>query len=270
MTAIAEAGVVVIGHPTIQEIEVKEIKKVFLGKTREVAGKSYVAVEQLEGSAIRLQFLEKVLEQSPEENKAHWTDQIFSGQGTPPKRLDNDAAVKAFVAENANAIGYIDESSLDASVKALNRISRVETSSLQAAYVYNFMLLSKWPDNQVKPNRLLCIAGQNRESLGLKSLEGRVIEDERIAVTSITNESELTPCDALFVASTEYSHFLDLAQSKPILVLSNIQPDNGRVSAIVLTTIGNKVVFDVDVSALTKSNIYLGASVLRLARKIKE
>ena len=144
----------------------------------------------------------------------------------------------------------------------------VDTSNMQAAYVYNFMLLAKWP--QTTAEKVLCLAGQNRESLALKGLDGRDVDTAKLKVVSITSETELVACQALFVASTEFSHLFDAALGKPILVLSNIQPDNGRTAALILASDRNKVVFDIDLPALNKSNVRLAASVLRLARSAHE
>jgi hypothetical protein len=44
---------------------------------------------------------------------------VFTGKGTPPKEVADDAAVKSFVATTPGAVGYIDESKVDASVKVL-------------------------------------------------------------------------------------------------------------------------------------------------------
>lgn len=144
----------------------------------------------------------------------------------------------------------------------------VDTSSMQAAYVYNFMLLAKWPE--AANEKVLCTAGQNRESLALKSLDGRDLNEAKMRVISLASDADLSTCQAVFVASSEFSHLFDRALGKSILVLSNIQPDNGRVAAITLYSLGSKVVFDVDLPTLTKSNVRLAASVLRLARETRE
>jgi ABC-type phosphate transport system substrate-binding protein len=51
--------------------------------------------------------------------KTTWAKLSFSGKGTPPKVLDGDDAVKKFLAANPNAIGYVEKSKVDASVKAV-------------------------------------------------------------------------------------------------------------------------------------------------------
>ena len=44
---------------------------------------------------------------------------MFSGKGQPPREVGDDAAVKAWVASNPEAIGYIDGKFVDGSVKVL-------------------------------------------------------------------------------------------------------------------------------------------------------
>ena len=47
---------------------------------------------------------------------------MFSGKGKPPKEVTPDSAVKAYIAEKPNAIGYIDEANVDATVKVVMKI----------------------------------------------------------------------------------------------------------------------------------------------------
>lgn len=141
----------------------------------------------------------------------------------------------------------------------------VSSAELQAAFVYNFMLFSQWPDAD-KPERVLCTAGQNRDSLALPQLDGRALSTGNVRVKKITLDTELGVCDALFIASLDYMHLPDLVQTKPVLVFSNLKPDYANSVAIVISSLGNRVVFDVNLLSLRKSGVHLGASVLRLAR----
>ncbi len=74
-------------------------------------------VEQAQGSPARDVFIGKVLRKNERKLKAYWSKQVFSGKAGPPRQLGDDAAVKAFVASNNSAIGYIDSSQIDDSVK---------------------------------------------------------------------------------------------------------------------------------------------------------
>ncbi len=118
--AQAVAGVVVIVNPSakVSEITPKQAKSLFLGKAKKLPdGEKAKVVDQSKSSASREVFLKKVLKKSEKKLKAYWSKQVFSGKASPPKQLDDDAAVKSYVSSTAGAIGYIDSASLDDSVK---------------------------------------------------------------------------------------------------------------------------------------------------------
>ncbi len=117
------AGIAVIVNPAIAitSANPSEIKALFLGKTKTIGGNAVMPVEQKAG-ATRDSFNSKVLKKSNRHLKAYWTKLLFSGKGTPPKIMDNDAAVKAHVAGSATAIGYIDSTAIDGSVKVILKI----------------------------------------------------------------------------------------------------------------------------------------------------
>ena len=118
--AQAVAGVVVIVNPSakVSEITPKQAKSLFLGKAKKLPdGEKAKVVDQSKSSASREVFLKKVLKKSEKKLKAYWSKQVFSGKASPPKQLDDDAAVKSYVSSTAGAIGDIDSASLDDSVK---------------------------------------------------------------------------------------------------------------------------------------------------------
>ena len=51
--------------------------------------------------------------------KSYWSKQIFTGKGTPPKEVGNDASVLDLVANNKNAIGYVDAAQVSDGVKVV-------------------------------------------------------------------------------------------------------------------------------------------------------
>jgi ABC-type phosphate transport system substrate-binding protein len=82
----------------------------------------FTPVEQAENSAIRAEFYKKVLEREPGQVQAIWSKIIFSGKGKPPKECKSSAEVKKIISENVNAIGYIEKSAVDDSVKVIATI----------------------------------------------------------------------------------------------------------------------------------------------------
>lgn len=97
-----------------------QIADIFMGKANRFPdGNPAVPIDQAEGSPARDGFYLSVAGKSPAQVKAHWSKIIFTGRGQPPKELADGNAVKKYLAENPNAIGYLEQSQVDASVKVL-------------------------------------------------------------------------------------------------------------------------------------------------------
>ena len=82
----------------------------------------FTPVEQPENSAIRAEFYKKVLEKEPAQVQAIWSKITFTGKGKPPKEMKSTAEVKKAVSENPSAIGYIEKSAVDDTVKVIATI----------------------------------------------------------------------------------------------------------------------------------------------------
>src|SRR4051812_14500973 len=82
----------------------------------------FTPIEQAESSAIRAEFYKKVLEKEPAQVQAIWSKLTFTGKAKPPKEYKSSAEVKKAVAETLNAIGYIEKSAVDDSIKVIATI----------------------------------------------------------------------------------------------------------------------------------------------------
>lgn len=86
----------------------------FLGKST-----LFTPVELSESSPIRAEFYQKVLEKDAAQVKAIWSKLVLTGKGTAPREYSSSAEVKKAVAADKNAIGYIEKSAVDSSVKVV-------------------------------------------------------------------------------------------------------------------------------------------------------
>lgn len=119
-TAVAGAGVVVIGSKNIANLSADQLKDIFLGKEATLPDGTSAEVSDLpEGNSTRDEFYKKVIEKDPSQVKAYWAKRIFTGKGSPPEVKANNDAVKAWVAGGAGRLGYIDGSAVDDTVKVL-------------------------------------------------------------------------------------------------------------------------------------------------------
>lgn len=119
-SAWAEVAVVVSSKSSVGNLTAAQAADIFLGKSSSFpGGGTAVPIDQSEGSAVRDEFYTKVTGKSAAQLKAYWSKIIFSGKGQPPKEVADSAAVKKQLAENPNAIGYIDKGAVDGTVKAV-------------------------------------------------------------------------------------------------------------------------------------------------------
>ncbi len=118
--SLANADQVVVVHPgnPMTTISAKDLGRIYLGKARSFPDGGRVnPVNQESGSEARNSFYQEYTGMSDARVKSHWSKLMFSGKGNPPTEVAGDAAMKREVASDPSAIGYIDESSVDDSVK---------------------------------------------------------------------------------------------------------------------------------------------------------
>jgi ABC-type phosphate transport system substrate-binding protein len=117
LPALAELVIVVNPQNQATRMTSAQASQFFLG-----GSVLFTPVEQADGSAIRSEFYKKVLEKEPSQVQAIWAKIVFTGKGKPPKEYKSSADVKKAISENVNAIGYIEKSAVDDSVKVIANI----------------------------------------------------------------------------------------------------------------------------------------------------
>ena len=119
--AAAEVVVIVNAGNGTGEIKKSHLSRIFMGKANEFeSGEKAVAVNQISASSSRTEFDSSVLGKTTSQINAYWSKQMFSGGGTPPQELNGDLAVLQHVAQNPDAIGYVDSGVVNGAVKVVN------------------------------------------------------------------------------------------------------------------------------------------------------
>ncbi len=114
LVAVAQADVVVIGNVAAPTMNKDEVSQFFLGKNQAMK-----PVDRSSSDPIKAQFYQKLSGQDLSQVKATWSRLVFTGKASAPKELPDAAAVKKAVAADPKAIGYIDKSEVDSTVKVL-------------------------------------------------------------------------------------------------------------------------------------------------------
>jgi ABC-type phosphate transport system substrate-binding protein len=122
-SAQAEVVVVVSADSTVDSLSRAELTDIYLGRlNRFPDGSTAVPIDQSERSSAHDEFYSKYLGRTPAQIKAHWSRLIFTGRGQPPRSVRNGDAVLDAIADNPNAIGYVDSQLVDDRL----RVVRVE------------------------------------------------------------------------------------------------------------------------------------------------
>jgi ABC-type phosphate transport system substrate-binding protein len=118
--ASAEVAVIVNPKSAMATMTPDQVSAIFMGKSNTLPSGATAAPADLpESSPIREQFYSKAAGKTSAQVKATWARLTFSGKATPPKEMTTAADVKKYVASNPDAIGYIEKSAVDSTVKVV-------------------------------------------------------------------------------------------------------------------------------------------------------
>lgn len=113
---------VVSAKSPVTQLSSAQVADIFLGKSNRFPdGTQATPIDLVEDSPVRDRFYSQYTGKSPAQVKAHWSKIIFTGRGQPPRQASSPVEAKKLVADNPNAIGYIDPSQVDGSVRVVSR-----------------------------------------------------------------------------------------------------------------------------------------------------
>ncbi|HYD79563.1 MAG TPA: hypothetical protein VEC06_07125 [Paucimonas sp.] len=114
LPAAAELAIIVNPQNPATRMLGSQAAQFFLGGST-----MFAPVEQAENSPLRAEFYKKVLEKEPAQVKAIWAKLLFTGKVKAPQEGKSSAEVKKLVSQSMNAIGYIEKSEVDDTVKVV-------------------------------------------------------------------------------------------------------------------------------------------------------
>jgi ABC-type phosphate transport system substrate-binding protein len=118
--AFAQVAVVVNPKSPLSAMTADQVSAIFLGKVNTLpSGATALPADLPDSQPAHDLFYAKVTGKSNAQVKAAWSRLVFSGKATPPREFATSADVRKFVAANPDAIGYVDKSAVDSSVKVV-------------------------------------------------------------------------------------------------------------------------------------------------------
>jgi ABC-type phosphate transport system substrate-binding protein len=119
LPAVAQDLAVIVHLDRSDDVDLDDLAQIYLKRRHYWAnGDRIVPVNRDAESSIREAFTRTVFGTSAWQQVVYWNRQYFMGV-LPPATLASDEAVKRFVASEPLAIGYIDASAVDTSVRVV-------------------------------------------------------------------------------------------------------------------------------------------------------
>lgn len=112
----------VVVHPDVkvEEMTKNEVRDIFLGRVRSLPnGEDIEPVFLSKNENYYKQFAKLVLNRSLVQLKAIWSRLIFTGEATPPEKVDSSVGVRDLIMDDMLYIGFMLSEDVDASVKVV-------------------------------------------------------------------------------------------------------------------------------------------------------
>jgi ABC-type phosphate transport system substrate-binding protein len=114
----SQAGIAIIANKSVTaDLSATQLAQLYTNRANDLG---FTPVNQSETS-IGIYFHDNVVKKSPSQMKAFWSKLVFTGKGTPPKEFASDEEVLAFVSSTPGAIGYVDDTKVNDSVRVIKK-----------------------------------------------------------------------------------------------------------------------------------------------------
>jgi hypothetical protein len=143
--------------------------------------------------------------------------------------------------------------------------------TMKAAYLYNFALLTTWPESASAsgPDFNLCLYGQDEFGPALDKLNGKDVNGQKVRVLRLDRPEEALRCQLIFISESNGNRIARLVSTlsdKPVLTVAD---DNlNRHAMISLSPENKRLTFAINANATKAANLQLSSKLLRLAAHV--
>jgi hypothetical protein len=147
---------------------------------------------------------------------------------------------------------------------------------VKAAYLYNFGRFVEWPAKVATSKAgsfTICVLGEDPFGRGLDAtLVGEMIANQKAVAKRISSPQEAVDCQILFVSSSEanrLSKIIDALDKTAVLTVSDIPQFSQRGGMIQFVLDGNRVRFEVNLTATQHAGLTLSSDLLKVATAVR-
>lgn len=124
-TPAVYAEIVIVANlkNSTEALSARQLLDIYMGRYQSFPnGEPAFPLDLLPDSPLRVDFYQKLTNKSVAEVNAYWARLLFTGRATPPRVMSDSLTVLKAVRENLGAIGYIDSTHIDGTVKVIARV----------------------------------------------------------------------------------------------------------------------------------------------------
>jgi hypothetical protein len=140
---------------------------------------------------------------------------------------------------------------------------------VKAGYLYNFAMLTDWPQAAVRSTLDVCIMGNNEFGSAIEAIRGKTVSNRHIDVHVIETLREAKDCHILFASGMDRSSMRKLMteiEALPILTVTDDESIARAGAMIFLRPENQHLVFEINSTAAHHANLQISSRLLRLAR----
>lgn len=141
---------------------------------------------------------------------------------------------------------------------------------MKAAYLYNFSLIVEWPEETFDAFTI-CLFGE-KEQFGnaLTIIEKKTVRNKPVAIQQTTSLVPLKKCQVVFISEHE-SHQMDRILKElgkhPVITVTESPRSVGGMIRLALDK--QRLVFDIDLDQVNKTDLKFSYKLLNLARNLR-
>jgi len=147
---------------------------------------------------------------------------------------------------------------------------------VKAAYLYNFGQFVEWPAKVTAAKTSpfsICVLGQDPFGRSLDEILARTtIGNQSVAARRISHPQESVDCRILFISSSEahrLNKIIDALDNTAVLTVSDIPQFSQHRGMIQFVLEGNRVRFEVNLSATQRAGLTLSSELLKVATAVR-
>ena len=147
---------------------------------------------------------------------------------------------------------------------------------VKAVYLYNFGRFVEWPASAGAKSDSFTVCVLGRDPFGPTldaTLAGEVIGGKSVTAKRISHPQEADGCQIVFLSASEDSQLNKIIQAldkEAVLTVSDIQRFSQRGGMIQFVVEGDRVRFEVNLSAVQRAGLTLSSELLKVATTVRK